>query len=330
MKDIMRKLWFTALLTLVFFSAHANELRKITVGYSDTLPITKEAASLICFGFEADHPNNSCYMQYVDAESMWDLLMNNEIQVALMPEEVLISHKNATKKPVVITPLYQQYLIFVGNDDLDVTATHTLKDRTIGVSDWTTKEYRGKPLFKSLGLKEQDVYFPIANTSAQLVDNFCNFSLDGVMLMSDQSSALARELTTSCDGQILSFSNEQLKQVMKNNPGFYPGKIPKGLYWRMSEDVNTLRSRIILVINPSNDVITAFFKSLDNINEEINLLTLRHKITPKSVLETYDINPIPLHPLGKAIIDQIRKDLSTSPQSPPQIPRSSVEFGHEN
>ncbi|WP_018122787.1 TAXI family TRAP transporter solute-binding subunit [Wohlfahrtiimonas chitiniclastica] len=315
-----------ALCTLIFAPIHADELRNITVGYSDTLDITKEATNLVCFGFEADHPNNHCATQFVDSEVMWDRLMNNDIQIALMPEEVLIANQKQKRQPIIITPLYQQYLLLVGSHDVTLESVASFRDRTIGVTDWATKEHRGKPLAKSLGLTEKDVYFPISNGLSQLSDLFCSFSIDGVMIMSNPSSALVRELTTSCDGQILSFTDDQIQKIIKSSLGLYPGTIPKGMYWRMPKDINTLRSRTFLVVNPTPDVTDAVLESLEHIEDEINLTTVRTNITPKTIVDTYDINPIKLHPLGQSMIEQMRENLA--PKLPPvteEAPPQSAE-----
>lgn len=306
----IKQLISTLLLTIT--SVHfaiSQEVREIIIGYSDNLKITKEATSLICFGFEADHPNNQCTEKYIDSEQLWSALINNEIQLALMPEEILIANQRKKKKPIIILPIYQQYLILVGSKDLTLDSITSFKDRAIGVSDWITKEHRGKPIFNALGLKEQDIYFPTANTTEQLSKQFCSFALDGVMLTSTPSNALVRELTTSCDAYILSFTPKQIQQIIKSYPEFYPGIIPKDMYWRVATDINTLKSRVFLVMNPNENITKSFFNSLEHIEAELNLATIRTDITPKSILETYDINPVPLHPLGQTLIDQIRTRL---------------------
>jgi len=37
---------------------------------------------------------------------------------------------------------------------------------------------------------------------------------------------------------------------------------------------------------------------------------VRTNITPKTIVDTYDINPIKLHPLGQAMIEQMRENLA--------------------
>lgn len=314
--------------------AHSQELRNITVGYSDTLNITKEATNIVCFAFEADHPNNHCKSEYIDAEVMWDQLMNNDIQVALMPEEILLANQKKRPQPLIITPLYQQYLILIGGNDISMQAVQSFRDRTIGVTDWVTKEYRGKPLSQALGLKEHDVYFPIVNTRDQLSDLFCSFAIDGIMIMSDPSSALARELTTRCDGKIMSFTDQQIQQVMRSSLGFYPAIIPKEMFWRVKEDVKTLKSRIFLVINPKKNIANNVLESLEHIKNEIDLTTVRTNITRDTIIDTYDINPIKLHPEGQALIDSLRndqakeKELESLPN--PAFSQSSDEFANGN
>lgn len=305
---IMQQFFIFIILISTISLSYSDPMRNIAIGYSDTLDVTKEAANMICLGFEAEHPNNHCTSNFTDAEVMWNALMNNEIQAALMSEETLIANQKQRKQPIIITPLYQQYLILIGNHDLALDTIQSFHDRTIGVMDWETKEYRGKPLSLALGLQEQDIYFPISKTHAQLSQLFCDFSIDGVMIMSDPSDALARELTTSCNGEILSFTNQQIQKIIQRSIGLYPGIIPKGTYWRVNEDINTLRSRVFLVINPDPNVVLAVTESLDHIKEEIDLVTLRTNITAASILETYDINPIPLHSSGQTLINDLRHD----------------------
>lgn len=288
--------------------AQSKDLHTITIGYSDTLEVTKEATNMICFGFEADHPSNHCTSEYIDAEIMWDQLMNNDIQVALMPEEVLIANQKKVPQPLIIAPLYQQYLILIGNQDVSMESVQSFRDRTIGVTDWATKEYRGKPLSLALGLKEQDVYFPITNNRPQLADMFCNYAIDGIMIMSDPSSALARELTTSCNGQVMPFTDKQIQQVIKRSLGLYPAVIPKGTFWRVNEDIKTLRSRVFLVMNPKKNIANSILRSLDHIKDEINLTTLRTHITAESIVETYNINPIKLHPEGEILMNLLKEE----------------------
>lgn len=312
------------------FIAHSKDLHNITVGYSDTLEITKEATSMVCFGFEADHPSNHCVSEYVDAETMWDQLMNNEIQVALMPEEVLIANQKKRPQPLIIAPLYQQYLILIGNHDVSMESVQSFKDRTIGVTDWATKEYRGKPLSIALGLKERDVYFPITNSRTQLADMFCSFAIDGIMIMSDPSSPLARELTTSCNGQIMSFTDQQIQQAMKSSLGLYPAIIPKGMFWRVDEDIKTLRSRVFLVVNPKKNVTNSILESLDHIKDEINLTTLRTHITAESILETYDIKPIKLHPEGESLMNALRKEQTLAKEAEAKATQLLVQSPDES
>lgn len=234
--------------------------------------------------------------------------MSNEIQVALMPEEILIANQKKRPQPLIIAPLYQQYLILIGNQDISMASVQSFRDRTIGVTDWATKEYRGKPLSLAIGLKEQDIYFPITSNRSQLADMFCSFAIDGVMIMSDPSSSLARELTTSCNGQIMSFTDQQIQQAIKSSLGLYPATIPKGIFWRVDQDINTLKSRIFLVMNPKKNIANSILGSLDHIKDEINLTTLRTHITAESILETYDINPIKLHPDGEALMNALREE----------------------
>ncbi len=318
--------------SLVF--VYGQEPYNITIGYSDTLDVTKEATNMICLGFEADHPNNHCTSEYIDAETMWDQLMNNEIQVALMPEEVLIANQKKRPQPLIIAPLYQQYLILIGNHDVSMSSVKSFRDRTIGVTDWATKEYRGKPLSLALGLKEQDIYFPISNNRSQLTDMFCSFAIDGIMIMSEPSSSLARELTTSCNGQIMSFTDQQIQQAMKSSLGLYPATIPQGMFWRVNEDIKTLRSRVFLVITPKRNIANRILESLDHIKDEINLITLRTNITAQSILETYDIKPIKLHPEGENLIKILREEQSSPQEFDPntieQFAQSPDESLNEN
>lgn len=312
---IMKYLITFILLFSSFYTAHSENIRNIKVGYSDTLNITKEATNMVCFGFEADHPNNHCKSEYVEAEVMWDQLMNNEIQVALMPEEILIANQKKRSQPLIIAPLYQQYLLLIGNHDISLESVQGFRDRTIGVTDWATKEHRAKPLSRALGLQENEIYFPIVNTREQLSDLFCSFGIDGIMIMSNPSSPLARELTTSCNGQIRSFTERQIQKVMKSSLGLYPATIPKEMFWRVDEDIKTLRSRVFLVINPQKKVATNILASLEHIKDEIDLTTMRTNITRESILETYDINPIKLHDEGQALIDALRVDQAVTADS---------------
>lgn len=311
------------LLSLQCF-AYSQDDHNIIVGHSDSLMTTKEAINIICFGFEANHPNNQCKSTFVDSEIMWDELMNNNIQIALMPEEVIIANQRKRPQPLIIMPLYQQYLILIGSQDLSMDNLQSFRDRTIGVTDWATKEYRGKPVGLALGLKEQDVYFPISNTYDQLSNLFCSFAIDGVMIMSDPSSALARELTTSCNGQIMSFTDQQIQKTLKSSLGLYEGTIPKGMYWRVNEDIKTLRSRIFLVINPTRKIAKSVLDSLDHIQDEINLVTLRTDITAQSIIDTYDIKPPQLHAKGQKLIDDLRSKINDS------LLQSADELSHEN
>lgn len=292
--------------------SHSEGTRNITIAYSDSLDTTKEASNLICYGFEADHPNNHCLSEFIDSEQMWDALMNNDVQVALMSEEVLLANRKKSKQPIIVMPFYQQYMILIGSNDLSLDSIRSFPDRTIGVTDWASKEYRAKPLSMALGLQEQDIYFPIAKTRELLASQFCTFALDGVLIMSHPSSALARELTTSCDGKILSFSDDQIQKILKSSLGLYPAIIPKEMYWRVDEDIKTFKSRIFLIINPDKNIAESFLSSLDHIRDEINLTTLRTNITPQSIIETNDINPVKIHPAGQKLIDEIRSDINLS------------------
>ncbi len=331
----IKKLFSTTIIAIsMLHFSYSEDIHDITIGYSDSLETTKEATNLICYGFEADHPNNHCSSKFIDSEVMWDALMNNEIQVAFMSEEVLLANKKKRKQPIVVMPIYQQYLILIGSNDLSLDTIRSFQDRTIGVTDWASKEYRAKPLSSALGLKEQDIYFPISQTRELLASQFCTFALDGVMIMSHPSSPLARELTTSCDGKILSFNDDQIQKILKSSLGLYEATIPKEMYWRVDEDIKTFKSRIFLVINPDEQVAESFLNSLNHIRDEINLVTVRTNITLESILETYDINPVKIHPKGQELIDQLREDATTKLQntlySNEPIAQSSEESSVEN
>ena len=152
----IKKLFSTTIIAIsMLHLSYSEDIHDITIGYSDSLETTKEATNLICYGFEADHPNNHCSSKFIDSEVMWDALMNNEIQVAFMSEEVLLANKKKRKQPIVVMPIYQQYLILIGSNDLSLDTIRSFQDRTIGVTDWASKEYRAKPLSSALGLKEQ-------------------------------------------------------------------------------------------------------------------------------------------------------------------------------
>lgn len=331
----IKKLFSTTIIAIsMLHLSYSEDIHDITIGYSDSLETTKEATNLICYGFEADHPNNHCSSKFIDSEVMWDALMSNEIQVAFMSEEVLLANKKKRKQPIVVMPIYQQYLILIGSNDLSLDTIRSFQDRTIGVTDWASKEYRAKPLSSALGLKEQDIYFPISQTRELLASQFCTFALDGVMIMSHPSSPLARELTTSCDGKILSFNDDQIQKILKSSLGLYEATIPKEMYWRVDEDIKTFKSRIFLVINPDEQVAESFLNSLNHIRDEINLVTVRTNITLESILETYDINPVKIHPKGQELIDQLREDATTKLQntlySNEPIAQSSEESSVEN
>lgn len=308
---------FNVIIYLLMALQYAHgAVHNIKIGYSDTLEITKEAYNLLCYGFEADHPSNHCTSEYIDSEMIWDALMANDVQAALMSEEIILANQKRAKQPIIVLPFYQQYMLLIGNNDLTLENIQSFRDKTIGVTDWSSKEHRAKPLGLALGLKEHDVFFHISSTREQLTDLFCGFALDGIMIMSNPSSTLARELITSCDGKIQSFTDQQIQKIQKSSLGFYPAIIPKETFWRVEEDVKTLRSRTFLVINPNKDVSRSILNSLDHVKDELNLITLRTDITPKSIIDTYDINPIKLHPLGQSLIDQLRQDLNDSlPQS---------------
>ena len=106
------------------------------------------------------------------------------------------------------------------------------------------------------------------------------------------------------------------------------------MYWRVDEDIKTFKSRIFLVINPDEQVAESFLNSLNHIRDEINLVTVRTNITLESILETYDINPVKIHPKGQELIDQLREDATTKLQntlySNEPIAQSSEESSVEN
>ncbi len=298
-------------LSIVFVSyAQETERKAIIIGYVDHLDITKESADIICLGIEANHPLNHCGTKFLTIDEVFNALKKDEVSLALLPEEVLLSSDyKKNYQPYVIAPIYQEYFYLVGSRELTTKDLSSLRDRIFGVLDSATKSYRVKPILESIGVRSEDIYYPMMANTEKMKDQFCYMGLDGVVLMSMQSSRLVRELTAACDAKIMRFTQQQVDAITKKYPWFYSASIPKEYYWGLDNDVLAVSSRVILVARNNKALINEVSDSLNHVVDELMTRDLHYYLRPEEVLESYEKNPIVLKPEGELLIKLIKEGI---------------------
>ena len=109
-----------------------------------------------------------------------------------------------------------------------------------------------------------------------------------------------------CGGQPISIVDSLPKNFFKKHRYFYKTHVPKELYWRLPNDIETLSIRYLLAVNNHFDV-EELEELMDSFMKELEY-NRAVPITDASILLNYSNLQTPLHEVGDELMEELQEE----------------------
>lgn len=134
-------------------------------------------------------------------------------------------------------------------------------------------------------------------------------NLDGLTLLSAFPNGTYTELFSSHDMKLLSLNSEAIEQITQGNPGYSAATIPAGSYPGQEEDVQTVRSDLLLIANadmPEAEAQWVVQTLLANIDSIRGIHAIMADLSPEYMAS---VSGLELHPGAAAAYTEAGVDL---------------------
>lgn len=299
MKKYLQLLCFTALFVMLL-PAFANDKREIKILRQTPSALDRAISDHLCVSYEVIHPYHRCKESYFEPGKL-TRKERSEYDFIITSEQFF--NEKLKQDFQLVLPLYHQAFTVVtrGIDQMGLFQSG-LK---YGVLQQKAQENVLSEVLKAMNVDERKLSVDHLE-SQDLVDRFCSFDLNVAFVIGAHPNKIVRQLNTLCDGEPISIVQELPKNFFQRHRYFYQTHVPKELYWRLPNDIETLSVRYLLAVNKSMDE-----ADLDELMDSfINELEYNSSlpITEASILLNYNNLQTPLHEVGDELMEELQEE----------------------
>ncbi|MEA4941605.1 MAG: TAXI family TRAP transporter solute-binding subunit [Oscillibacter sp.] len=195
-----------------------------------------------------------------------------------------------------VTYVYPNVMQVAVSDKSGIKTFADMKGKTFcaGASGSAT-ELNTRDMFSAAGLTYDDSNIEYTSES-QSVDLMKNGQADGANLIAALGAASITELYATGEYHLLSFSDDELDQILTANPAYFKCTIPAGTYENQTEDIQTfaVANYIFCRKDLPDDLVYMFTKTIyDNLDKVYDIHSACKSITPENCQNGLTV---PLHP----------------------------------
>lgn len=305
----MRKsyLFLSCLLwSLLFVPAFTEEQREIKILRQTPAALDRAISDHLCMSYEGVHPYHRCKEVY-HAQGTLSQAELDEFDFIITTEQFY--NEKLARNFELVLPLYQQAFTVVVRD-VDQGELFS-SGQAYGVLDQPTQHQVLADVLMALNVDRKRL--SLKSYKAQsLIDQFCSFNINVAFVTGAHPDRIVRQLNTLCGGKPLSIVGSLPKNFFKKHRYFYKTDVPKELYWRLSDDIETLSIRYLLAVNDRFNIdeldilMDHFLKELEY-NQSL-------PITENSILLNNKNLQTPLHEVGNKLIEALEQSAELKAQ----------------
>lgn len=281
------------------FPTFANDKREIKILRQTPSALDRAISDHLCMSYEMIHPYHRCKEVY-QAQGSLTARERAEYDFIITSEQFF--NEKLKRDFQLVLPLYYQAFTVVTRDiDLDnlFKAGHKY-----GVLKQKIQENVLADVLKAMNINAQDLSLQRLEPQ-DLIDQFCSFDLNVAFVTGEHPNRIVRQLNTLCDGEPISIVQDLPSNFFQRHRYFYQTHVPKELYWRLPNDIETLSVRYLLAVNQRVDL-----EILDELMENF-IKELQYNrglpMTESSILLNYNNLQTPLHRVGEALMIELQE-----------------------
>lgn len=281
------------------FPVFSEEQRTIKILRQTPSELDRAISDHLCMSYEAIHPYHRCYERYYEEGT----LTKKELDAYdfVITTEQFYNERLARSFSLVL-PLYHEAFTIVarGVEQENLFAG----GHAYGVLNQPAQRKVLSDVLVALNVNSNKL--PLKTYSTQkLIDQFCGFDINVAFVTGAHPNRIVRQLNTLCGGAPISIVDSLPKNFFKKHRYFYKTHVPKELYWRLPNDIETLSIRYLLAVNNSFDeveleeLMDSFMKELEH-NRAV-------PITDASILLNYSNLQTPLNDIGDELMEELQE-----------------------
>lgn len=278
-----------------------NDRREIKILRQTPSEIDRAISDHLCMSYEVIHPYHRCLERYYDQGDL-DQKALREYDFIITTEQFY--NESLANDFQLVLPLYHQAFTVVSRGiSRDELFT---EGQSFGVLDQPTQTKVLADVLRAMNINRKKISLRHFS-SQELIDYFCSFEINVAFVTGAHPSRIVRQLNTLCGGEPLSIVSALPKNFFQKHRYFYKTVVPKELYWRIPEDIETLSIRHLLAVNNryDSDELEALMNSfIDELEYNRSL-----PVTEASILLNYNNLQTPLHEVGDDIIEELQEEL---------------------
>lgn len=199
----------------------------------------------------------------------------------------------------VVFPLYTETFAMVVSKDSQINSIADIKGKNIniGVEGSGVRNFTSR-IIQFLDTKSTDFKNITTANQASAEHLLCSGALDATLVISGQPSNTLKNLTENCGAKIIPLPQELINSVIKNNNFYTISKIPAGMYYEHTNDIQTVGTRAILITSKytSDDIVynlvTYIVKNFESFHQYSPVM---QKMSVEEI-STTGLTHFPIHP----------------------------------
>ncbi len=285
---------------LVALPVFSEEQRMIKILRQTPSELDRAISDHLCMSYEAIHPYHRCYERYHEEGA----LSQKELDSFdfIITTEQFYNEKLSQSFSLVLPLYHEAFTIVARGVDQDTLFSG---GHAYGVLNQPTQRKVLSDVLAAMNVNSGKLSLKKYGTQT-LIDQFCGFDINVAFVTGAHPNRIVRQLNTLCGGQPLSIVDALPKNFFKKHRYFYKTHVPKELYWRLPDDIETLSIRYLLAVNDDFDeveleaLMDSFVKELEY-NRAV-------PITDASILLNYSNLQTPLHEIGDELMEELQEE----------------------
>lgn len=302
---LIRFLHFCAFVSLVTISISKAEVLTIATGSMSGLYYPSGGALCRIFNLSASEDTKCIVESTPGSEYNLSAIEGGLNNFAFVQADELFTYIQNKEKEgqstniKVVFPLYTETFVMVASKDAQISSLSDIKGKNInigaegsGVRNFTSR------IIQHLDAKSTDFKnISTANqTSAEHL--LCSGSIDATLIVSGQPSPTLRNLIENCGAKIIPFPQSFINKVIQENNFYSITKIPSGMYYGYSADIQTVGTRAILITSkyiPDDTIYNLTNYVVKNFQSFCQYSPVTQRMSVEAI-NTNSLTQFPIHP----------------------------------
>ncbi len=289
-----------ASLLMLFSSAYGNDKREIKILRQTPSAFDRAISDHLCMSYEVIHPYHRCQEVFLEQGK---LTRKERAEYDFIITSEQFFNEQLKQDFQLVLPLYHQAFTVVTRD---ITQDNLFKSgQKYGVLQQKVQENVLADVLKAMNIDAKRLSLQYLE-SQELIDRFCSFDINVAFVTGAHPNRIVRQLNTLCDGEPISIVQDLPKSFFQRHRYFYQTHVPKELYWRLPNDIETLSVRYLLAVNNKiaednlDELMESFIKELEY-NRSLPM-------TEASILLNYNNLQTPLHDVGGELMEELQEE----------------------